>query len=38
MKQHVNENRFVVTLQNGISEPAIREVIGKNRVVGCPVG
>jgi len=28
----------VVSLQNGISEPALANVLGKNRVVGCVVG
>jgi len=28
----------VVSLQNGISEPALAEVLGKERVIGCVVG
>ncbi len=38
MKKHLKKNGYVVTLQNGIPEPAVQEVIGADRVVGCPVG
>lgn len=38
MKQHLSKNGFIITLQNGIPEPAIQAVVGEDRVVGCPVG
>lgn len=31
------ENGVMVTLQNGLPEPAIAEIIGKNRTMGCTV-
>lgn len=35
---HLGANSVVVTLQNGVPEPLIAEVVGGDRVVGCPVG
>jgi 2-dehydropantoate 2-reductase len=34
----LHENSLVVSLQNGICEPALAEIIGAERVVGCVVG
>ena len=38
IKQHLSKTGFVVTLQNGIPEPQVKEAVGEDRVVGCPVG
>ncbi|MFA5523738.1 MAG: ketopantoate reductase family protein [Tissierellales bacterium] len=35
---HLGPNSAVVTLQNGVPEPAIAEIVGAERVIGCPVG
>ncbi len=35
---HIDENSTVCTCQNGIPEYAVAKVIGKERVVGAPVG
>ena len=35
---HLGPDSAVVTLQNGVPEPAIAEIVGAERVVGCPVG
>ena len=35
---HIDENSTVCTCQNGIPEYAVAEVIGKERVIGAPVG
>ena len=37
IKDHITENGIVVTLQNGIPEPALEEVFGKEKVLGCTV-
>lgn len=34
----LHEDSAVVSLQNGICEPALAEIIGPNRVIGCVVG
>jgi 2-dehydropantoate 2-reductase len=34
----INENSMVVSLQNGICEDALAEVVGKDRTIGCVVG
>lgn len=34
---HINENSIVCTLQNGLPEPAVCEVVGNERVMGAPV-
>lgn len=38
IKNHINENTIILTLQNGFPEPALIEVFGENRVIGCTVG
>lgn len=38
MAKHLAKDGVIVTLQNGIPEYPIAEVVGKERVVGCPVG
>lgn len=35
---HIGENALVVSLQNGISEDALAELVGRDRTVGCVVG
>ncbi|QWT54988.1 2-dehydropantoate 2-reductase [Christensenella sp. MSJ-20] len=37
LKPYLGETGLICTLQNGIPEPAIAELIGKDRVVGCTV-
>lgn len=37
LKPMLSENAVVVTLQNGIPEPGIAEIIGKNHTMGCAV-
>jgi 2-dehydropantoate 2-reductase len=34
----LKENSVVVSLQNGICEEALAEILGRNRVIGCVVG
>jgi 2-dehydropantoate 2-reductase len=34
----LKENAVVVSLQNGICEEALAEILGRNRVIGCVVG
>lgn len=34
----LHKNSLVVSLQNGICEPALAKIIGKNRTIGCVVG
>jgi 2-dehydropantoate 2-reductase len=34
----LHENSLVISLQNGICEEMLAEVLGKNRVIGCVVG
>lgn len=38
LKPHLGPDSVVVTLQNGVPEPAIAEIIGAERTIGCPVG
>ncbi len=38
MAKHLKKDGCVVTLQNGLPEQAVMDVVGKDRVVGCPVG
>jgi len=35
---YLDENSRVVSMQNGICEPALAEVLGKERTIGCVVG
>jgi len=35
---HIKEDSLVVSLQNGICEDALSEIVGANRTVGCVVG
>ncbi len=37
LKPFLSENGVIVTLQNGIPEPGIAEIVGKNRTMGCTV-
>ncbi len=37
LKEHLTENGVIVTLQNGLPEPGIAEIIGANRTMGCTV-
>ncbi len=37
LKSFLKEDSVVVTLQNGIPEPGIAEIIGRNRTMGCTV-
>ncbi len=37
LKPLLGENGVIVTLQNGIPEPGIAEIIGKERTIGCVV-
>ena len=37
IKDYLSEDGVVVTLQNGIPEPGIAEIIGENRTIGCTV-
>ena len=38
MAKHLKKDGVIVTLQNGIPEVKVAEVVGAERVVGCPVG
>lgn len=38
VKQHLKENGFVVVMQNGLPEEKVAEFLGKERVIGCPIG
>ena len=38
MASHLKPDGIICTLQNGIPEPAIAEVIGEERTLGCTVG
>lgn len=37
LKDYLSENGVIVTLQNGLPEPGIAEIVGKNRTMGCTV-
>lgn len=37
LKDYLSEKGVIVTLQNGIPEPGIAEIIGENRTMGCAV-
>ena len=37
LKPFLADNGVIVTLQNGIPEPGIAEIVGKNRTMGCTV-
>lgn len=37
LKDYLEEDGVIVTLQNGIPEPLIAEIIGENRTMGCAV-
>lgn len=37
LKEHLAEDGVIVTLQNGLPEPEIAEIIGENRTMGCVV-
>ena len=37
LKDFLSENGVIVTLQNGIPEPGIAEIIGENHTMGCAV-
>ena len=37
LKDYLEEDGVIVTLQNGLPEPAIAEIIGENRTMGCVV-
>ena len=37
LKDYLAEDGVLVTLQNGLPEPAIADIIGKNRTMGCVV-
>jgi 2-dehydropantoate 2-reductase len=38
LQGHINEKSIIVTLQNGLPEPALADAFGQGRVMGCPVG
>ncbi|SMC42283.1 ketopantoate reductase family protein [Papillibacter cinnamivorans] len=38
LKPHLGPNSTVCTLQNGLPEPAVAEIVGKERTIGCTVG
>jgi 2-dehydropantoate 2-reductase len=38
LKPHIHDKTIIVTLQNGLPEPAIVAAFGAERVMGCPVG
>lgn len=38
LKPHVGPNSIIVTMQNGLPEPALVKEFGKERVMGSPVG
>lgn len=35
---HLHENSVVCTLQNGVPEDAVAEIVGRHRTIGCAVG
>ncbi len=37
LKDHLAEDGVIVTLQNGLPEPGIAEIVGANRTMGCTV-
>lgn len=37
LKDYLSDDGVIVTLQNGIPEPGIAEIIGENRTMGCAV-
>lgn len=37
LKDHLSEDGVIVTLQNGLPEPGIAEIVGANRTMGCVV-
>ena len=37
LKDYLNENGVIVTLQNGLPEPGIANIVGEDRVLGCTV-
>ncbi len=37
LKDHLAEDGVIVTLQNGLPEPGIAEIVGSNRTMGCTV-
>ena len=37
LKDYLSDDGVIVTLQNGIPEPGIAEIIGSNRTIGCVV-
>lgn len=37
LKDYLSDNGVIVTLQNGIPEPGIAEVVGNNKTIGCVV-
>ena len=37
LKNHLTEDGVIVTLQNGLPEPSIAEIVGANRTMGCTV-
>ena len=37
LKDHLSESGVIVTLQNGLPEPGIAEIVGTNRTIGCVV-
>ena len=37
LKPFLTENGVIVTLQNGIPEPSVAEIVGKNHTMGCVV-
>lgn len=37
LSDHLEDDGVIVTLQNGLPEPEIAEIIGKNRTMGCTV-
>ncbi len=37
LKDHLTDSGVIVTLQNGLPEPGIAEIVGANRTMGCTV-
>ena len=37
LKDHLTDKGVIVTLQNGLPEPGIAEIVGANRTMGCTV-
>ncbi len=37
LKEHLADDGVIVTLQNGLPEPEIAEIVGEQRVIGCAV-